>query len=189
MPHSLSPPSAWVRRFVPIIRPKGRVLDLAAGRGRHTALLLRLGFRVRAIDRDTSALSAFAGPFCELVERDLETGAPLDLGGPYDGIVVTNYLYRPLFPALEGALAAAGVLLYETFAQGNEAFSRPRNPDFLLRPGELLGAFPALTILAFEQGEVSRPRPSVRQRLAAVKGPLGRLPEAAGCEEGLGAEG
>jgi SAM-dependent methyltransferase len=182
MPYSASPPSAWVIRFLPLIRPGGRVLDLAAGGGRHTRLLLDHGFVVRAIDRDASALAPLAGPYCEIWELDLEKGGRSDIGGGYDGIVVTNYLYRPLFPALESALAAGGALIYETFAVGNEAFGPPRNPDFLVRPGELLAAFPALTVIAFEQGEVRRPRPCVVERLAAVRGPIGRLPEAAGLD-------
>ena len=99
------------------------------------------------------------------------------LGGGYDGIVVTNYLHRPLLPAIGQALAPGGVLIYETFAAGNERLGHPRNPDFLLRPGELLAAFASLTIVAFEQGLVGMPRPAVIQRLAAVAGPSGRLPE------------
>ena len=90
---------------------------------------------------------------------------------------MTNYLHRPLFPALEGALAPGGIVIYETFAAGNERFGRPSNPDFLLRPGELLDAFAGLTVIAFEQGEVSRPRPAVIQRIAAAAGPLGQTPE------------
>jgi hypothetical protein len=113
-------------------------------------------------------------------EFDLESGAPENvlgaLGGGYDGIVVTNYLHRPLFPVLAEALAPGGVVIYETFAAGNERFGRPANPDFLLRPGELLQAFAALTVIAFEQGEVSLPRPAVVQRIAAVAGAPGRLP-------------
>jgi SAM-dependent methyltransferase len=169
--------SAWVVRFLPLIHAGGRVLDLAAGGGRHTCLLLAAGFAVRAVDRDTAALTALAGPRCEVVAVDLETGAPWPLGGGYDGIVVTNYLYRPLFPAIVGALAPGGVLIYETFALGNERFGRPRNPDFLLRPGELIDVCAGLAIVAFEQGEVARPRPAVIQRIAAVNGPVGPLPE------------
>ena len=175
-------PSAWVRRFAPLIRPDGRVLDLAAGGGRHTRLLLDMGFRVTAVDRDIAELRPLAGAKCEIGAIDLEAGAPesalASLGGDYDGIVVTNYLHRPLFAWVTAALAADGVLIYETFAIGNERLGRPCNPDFLLRPGELLEAFAALTILAFEQGEVTRPRPAVIQRIAAVSGPHGRLPEA-----------
>ncbi len=170
--------SAWVRRFAPLIRPGGRVLDLAAGAGRHTRLLLDMGFRVTAVDRDIEQLRCLAGERCEVRSLDLETGAPWPLGGGYDGIVVTNYLHRPLFAPMAAALAPGGVVIYETFALGNERHGRPRNPDFLLRPGELLEAFATLTIVAFEQGEVSGPRPRVIQRIAAVAGPLGILPEA-----------
>ena len=113
-------------------------------------------------------------------EIDLESGSGWQLGDGYDGIVVTNYLHRPLLQALASALARNGILIYETFAHGNERLGRPRNPDFLLRPGELLEAFTMLTVIAFEQGEVAIPRPAVVQRIAAIAGPLGRLPEAAG---------
>jgi hypothetical protein len=136
-----------------------------------------MGFRVTAVDRDVDALQPLAGPDCDISAVDLETGAPWPLGDGYDGIVITNYLHRPLFPAIRAALADGGVLIYETFALGNERFGRPHNPDFLLRPGELLAAFPNLTVIAFEQGEVTAPRRAVIQHLAAFVGPLGRLPE------------
>jgi len=165
-----------VRRFAPLIRPGGRVLDLAAGTGRHTALLFDMGFDITAVDRDVAALMPLAGPRCRIVEIDLETGARWRLGGGFEGIVATNYLYRPLLPDTAAALAPGGVLIYETFALGNERFGRPRNPDFLLRPGELLEAFAGLTVIAFEQGEVALPRPAVIQRIAAVSGPVGQLP-------------
>jgi SAM-dependent methyltransferase len=174
---SSGPPSRWVRRFVPLIRPGGLVLDLAAGSGRHARLLRDSGFAVRAVDRDVSALVPLAGARFEVRQTDLEAGGAWPLGGGYDGIVVTNYLHRPLLPAIGRALAPGGVLLYETFALGNERLGRPQNPDFLLRPGELLKAFAMLTVVAFEQGEVSAPRSAVIQRIAALAGPLGRLPE------------
>jgi SAM-dependent methyltransferase len=174
-------PSDWVRRFAPLIRDGGHVLDLAAGGGRHTRLLLDMGLRVTAIDHDVDSLRGFAGSLCAVRALDLETGEPdgviAQLGGNYDGIVVTNYLHRPLLRPLAAALAQGGVLIYETFMLGNERFGRPRNPDFLLRPGELLDAFAALTIAAFEQGEVARPRPAMIQRIAARAGPVGALPE------------
>src|SRR5712691_2206927 len=172
--------SAWVRRFLPLIRRGGRALDLAAGGGRHTRLLLNMGFAVTAVDRDVTALQPLAGDNCEVRAIDLETGAEWPLGGGYDGIVVTNYLHRPLFPLIAAALAPQGVLIYETFAAGNERLGRPRNPDFLLRPGELIEAFAALTIVAFEQGEVALPRPAVIQHIAAVAGLLGSIPESQG---------
>ena len=177
-PQSSTAPSVWVSRFLPLIKPGGLVLDLAAGSGRHVRLLRDRGFAVCAVDRDTTVLSAFAGPGCEVRRIDLETDNRRQLGKDYDGIIVTNYLHRPLLPAIARALARGGVLIYETFARGNERFGRPRNPDFLLRPGELLEAFKTLTVVAFEEGEVSVPRPAVIQRLAAVLGPTGPLPEA-----------
>jgi SAM-dependent methyltransferase len=160
------------------------VLDLAAGSARHTRLLLETGFAVCVVDRDISALSPLAGIGCEVRQVDLETGDSPPLGTGYDAIVVTNYLHRPLLSAIAGALAADGVLIYETFALGNERFGRPHNPDFLLRPGELLDAFALLTVVAFEQGEISVPRPAVIQRVAAVAGPVGHLPDPVGLDMG-----
>ncbi len=162
---------------MPLIRPGGLVLDLAAGDGRHSRLLIEHGFAVRAADSDIFLLQTLAGPRCEVRQVDLETGAPWALGDGYDGIVVTNYLHRPLLPAIANALAPNGLLIYETFALGNERLGHPRNPDFLLHPGELLQAFAMLTVIAFEQGEVTSPRPVVIQRIAAVAGAVGRLPE------------
>jgi SAM-dependent methyltransferase len=174
--------SQWVRRFAPLICPGGRVIDLAAGVGRHTRLLLDMGLHVTAIDRDVNALRSLAGSRCAVREIDLETGNPDDiaarLGGDYDGIIVTNYLHRPLLRPLAAALAPGGILIYETFMVGNERFGRPRNPEFLLRPGELPEVFAGLTVIAFEQGEIARPRPAMIQRIAAIAGPLGRLPDA-----------
>lgn len=170
------PHSDWVARFATLIRPRGLVLDLAAGRGRHTRLLLERGYRVRAVDRDVSALNPLAGAGCVVEQIDLETGEPWALGGGYDGIVVTNYLHRPHLDHLVGALAQGGALIYETFMSGNERFGRPHQPDFLLHPGELLAAFAALTVVAFEQGEVDCPRPAAIQRIAAVNGPAACLP-------------
>jgi SAM-dependent methyltransferase len=169
--HAAAPASPWVRRFVPLIRPRGRVLDLAAGNGRHTSLLRDCGFAVVAADRGAAGLAAFTGdPLCTIRTLDLEDGAPWALGAEYDGIVVTNYLHRPLFRALIAALAPGGILIYETFAVGNECFGRPSNPEFLLRRGELLTVFgSALTVIAFEEGIVGRPKPAVIQRIAAAK--------------------
>lgn len=173
-PHDHSLPSPWIARFASIVPPGARVLDVAAGRGRHARLFARRGARVLAVDADADALATLAGEAgIDVRVADLEHGAwPLP-EQRFDAIVVTNYLHRPLFPHLRAALAADGVLLYETFAMGNEAFGRPANPDFLLCPGELLSlaALPPdpLAIVAFEQGMVvDGDRRAVVQRLAAV---------------------
>lgn len=159
-------PSPWVMRFAALIRPGGRVLDIAAGKGRHARALSALGFRVTAVDRDISALGDIPG---DAIALDLEDGSPWRLGGDWDGIVVTNYLHRPLLPAIASSLAPQGVIIYETFAVGNERFGKPARPEFLLRPGELFAAFSSLHVVAFEQGEVTTPRAAVIQRIAAAR--------------------
>lgn len=167
---ALTEPSPWIVRFAGLIPPGGSVLDVACGGGRHTRLLLARGHSVTAVDRDVSALADLpARPDLQRLETDLEDGRPFPLAGrQFAGIVVTNYLHRPLFPALVAALAPSGVLLMETFAQGNERFGRPSNPDHLLRPGELLEAVRGtLRVLAYEDMVVDRPRPAAVQRLCA----------------------
>ena len=174
------PPSPWIKRFLPLLRPGGKVLDLAAGGGRHTALFRARGCPVLAVDRDVVGLEArFAGDAgVEVRALDLEDGGPWRLGEGFAGIAVTNYLHRPLLGPMIAALAPGGALLYETFMLGNERFGRPSNPDFLLRPGELLEiAMPALTVIAFEQGIADQPRPAAIQRLAAIKAAIGPLPD------------
>lgn len=166
------PPSAWVMRWAPLIHGGGTVLDVAAGHGRHTRALAALGLKVTAVDIDTSAL---ADASAEIVAADLEAGTWPFVGRRFDGIVIANYLHRPHFPRLVDSLAENGVLIFETFGQGNERLGRPRNPDFLLAPGELLQAFAALSVVAYEHGEEQIPRPAVRQRLCAVNGPPPRL--------------
>jgi SAM-dependent methyltransferase len=160
-------PSFWVMRWAALIVAGGRVLDVAAGHGRHARALARRGFKVTATDIDVSGL-ADTGPGIDVIAADLEGGGWPFAGQRYDGIVVTNYLHRPLFPHFAASLADDGVLIYETFGQGNEKLGRPRNPDFLLAPGELLTAFPGLQVVGYEHGAEMTPRPAVRQRLCAT---------------------
>lgn len=162
--------SPWVRRFAPRVPAGATVLDVAAGRGRHTRLFARAGHPVLAVDVDTDGLRDLAGdPTVMVVRADLEGGAqPIFAPGRFGGVVVTRYLHRPLLPALIEALAPGGVLIYETFAQGQQRFGRPTNPDYLLEPGELLEAVRGrLTVLAYEDLVVDDPRPSRLQRLCA----------------------
>lgn len=163
-------PSAWVARFAPLVPPGAPVLDLACGGGRHARLFLDRGHPVLAVDRDLSRLGALARhPRLEALSCDLETGAlPPFLSRRFGGIVVTNYLHRPLLQPLADALAPAGVLIYETFARGNERFGKPSNPDFLLAPGELLEAVRGrLRVIAYEDLVVDEPRMAAVQRICA----------------------
>jgi SAM-dependent methyltransferase len=171
-PHAtLLPPSAWVTRFAPLI-PKGLpVLDVAAGNGRHARWLHTRGHPVVAIDRDIAGLADLKDQNgIEIIAADLETDAPFPLTGrSFAGVIVTNYLHRPILPALVAALAPGGLLIYETFAHGNERFGKPSNPDFLLQPGELLEAVRGrLRVIAYEDLEVATPKPAMIQRIAAI---------------------
>jgi len=171
MEHDLKTPSPWVVRWAQLI-PPGEVLDLACGNGRHARYFSAMGHAVVAVDRDPAALEALRDvPRVEPLQADLEADRPWPLAGRrFAGIVVTNYLHRPLFAHLLVSLAEGGALIYETFARGNERFGRPSNPAFLLDPGELLAAFAGkLRVVAFEQGIVTQPKPAAIQRLCALR--------------------
>ena len=171
MSHGPSDVSAWVARFADRIPAGGSVLDLAAGGGRHTRFLAGRGHPVTAVDRDVSGLADLqADAAVTILAVDLEDGRPWPLGDRrFAGVVVTNYLHRPVLPPIIAAVAPGGCLIYETFAVGNERFGKPSNPDFLLRPGELLEAVHGkLTVIAYENLEVTEPRPAAIQCIAAI---------------------
>lgn len=183
--HQSNTPSRWVQRFADMVPAGGRVLDLACGGGRHGRFFLEKGAKVTCLDRDVSAVADLAGK-AEVIEADLEAGLPWPLAGRgFDAVVVVNYLFRPLMPRLIEAVAPGGLFLYETFAKGNERYDRPRNPDHLLLPGELLAAVDGrLQVVAYEMGiEQWAVGPKVVQRLCAVHAadPV-RLPKIAGFE-------
>jgi SAM-dependent methyltransferase len=165
--HGLGPASAWIERFGPQVRPGGSVLDLACGHGRHLRWFAERGHRVCGVDRDPAAIDAI-GSWGEALLADLE-GGPWPLADRrFDAVIVTNYLWRPLLPAIVDAVAENGLLLYETFAVGNETVGKPSRPDFLLRTGELLDVCRGLRVIAYEDGFLTGPDRFV-QRIAAVR--------------------
>jgi SAM-dependent methyltransferase len=172
--HGAHDASPWVVRFASLIPPGGQVLDVASGTGRHTRWFLDRGYDVVAVDRDVSGLDDIGEhDRLEMVEVDLEDGEPFPLRNRrFAGVVVTNYLYRPILDQLVSAVASGGALIYETFSAGNERFGRPTRPEFLLRPGELLDVVRGeLRVVAFEDLVVDQPRPAAVQRIAAVRDP------------------
>ena len=168
--HDLKTPSAWVTRWGDRVPAGGRLLDLACGNGRHSRYFAARGHPVEAVDRDPAVIDRLASiPGISARCADLEQGAWPYEGQQFAGILVVNYLHRPLFPHLLTALAPAGALIYETFAAGNERFGRPSNPAFLLKPGELLDVVRGrLRVVAYEDLTVAEPRPAMVQRLCAI---------------------
>ena len=177
--HGTGPASAWVERWAPLLPAGAQVLDLACGAGRHALRLAARGCRVTAIDRDSQALAWLQGRAqadglserMEVITADVE-GAPWPLPGrKFDAIVITHYLWRPLWPVLLDSLAPQGCLLVETFALGHERLGRPSNPNFLLRPGELLEVARDLQVLAYEDGLLDSPPRRIQRIVAIAPGP------------------
>jgi len=164
--HAALEPSPWVRRWSHLVRAGGTVLDLACGSGRHVRWFAGRGARVTGVDRDAAALQGLQG-IAETIAADLENGPWPLAGRRFDAVVVTNYLWRPLLPAVVAAVADGGALVYETSAVGNETVGKPSNPAFLLQPGELLRAAAGLRVVAYEDGFLADPDRHV-QRIAAV---------------------
>jgi SAM-dependent methyltransferase len=164
--------SCWIHRFAGLVPAGGRVLDVACGGGRHARFFHERGHPVTVVDRDTSGVKDLQDdPGVEILERDLEDGGPWPFPGRvFEGVVVTNYLWRPILPDIVAAVAPGGALLYETFARGQEQFGHPRNPDFLLTPGELLSAVQGtLRVAAYEDLVIEEPGPSAVQRIVAIR--------------------
>lgn len=170
-PHGLCEASGWIQRWSHLATANAQVLDVACGSGRHMKWFAELGCHCTGIDRAAEAVAA-ASQFGAAIQADIENGPwPLMAEGqtrPFDVVVVTNYLWRPLFPTLLQSLAPGGLLLYETFAIGNETVGKPSRPEFLLQPGELLRLCQGLKIVAFEDGVLPNPERFV-QRIAAFK--------------------
>ena len=167
LPVSAGGPSAWVQRWSHLLAPGASVLDVACGGGRHVAWFSGRGHPVCGVDIDTSVAAANA-PQAELIQADIENGPWPLLHRQFGAVVVCNYLWRPLFPRLLESLAHGGVLIYETFSSGQELLGRPRRPEFLLQPAELLRLCKDLRVVAYECGREDAP-PRVVQRIVAVR--------------------
>jgi SAM-dependent methyltransferase len=167
----LEAPSQWVVRWSDRVPAGGRVLDVACGTGRHARYFSARGCSVEAVDRAAESLARLTGVSgVTTCCADLEGGAWPYGGQAFSAVVVTNYLHRPLLPHLVAGVAPQGVLIYETFALGNERYGRPSNPDFLLKPGELLEAVRGrLRVIAYEDVYVAEPKPALVQRICAVQ--------------------
>lgn len=169
---AMIPPSPWLVRHLPQLPSGGQILDLACGSGRHARWLAAKGCDVLAVDRDRAALAGLQGlPGVAVLAADLETDTWPLVGRQFAGVVVANYLWRPRLADVCALLAPGGVLIYETFMVGNEAYGKPSNPDFLVRPGELrmVAATAGLRELAFEEGYADLPKPAMRQAICAVR--------------------
>jgi len=170
--HGTENPSSWVQRWAHLIAPQSHVLDVACGAGRHMRFLAAQGHTAVGVDRNPDAVT-LAQAFGEVICADIENGAWPFTDQTFGCVVVTNYLWRSLLPVIFQSIAPGGVLVYETFAAGNETVGKPSRPDFLLQPGELLRATEGLHTVAFEEGFESSPD-RFMQRIVSIR------PKAAG---------
>ena len=129
--------------------------------------LAELGHALVGVDRDEQAIAAVSG-LGEAIQADIENAAWPLVGRRFGAVVVTNYLWRPAWSYILSSLAPDGVLIYETFASGNETVGKPSRPDFLLQPGELLSRCAGLHIVAYESGFLNNPERFV-QHIVAVR--------------------
>lgn len=168
--HALPAPSPWVQRWAAALAPGSTVLDVACGSGRHVRWLAAQGLRVSAVDRDAAAIAGLRGlhGVAEALVADIEAGPWPFAGQQFDAVVITNYLWRPLWPVLLGSLAPGGWLIHETFSVDQAAVGKPSNPQFLLRHGELLEVAAGLRVVAYEDGFLAALDRHV-QRIAAVR--------------------
>ena len=165
--HGTENPSPWVQRWAHLIPAGGTVLDVACGRGRHLRWFAARGHAVTGVDRDAEALKTLHG-IGETIAADIENGPWPLAARQFDAVIVTNYLWRPLFDRIAAALAPSGVLVHETFALGNETVGKPSRAEFLLQPGELLRAYGDLRVVAYEDGFLDTP-PRFVQRIVAIR--------------------
>jgi SAM-dependent methyltransferase len=172
--HGTESPSPWVARWAHLVPAGTPVLDVACGAGRHMRFFAQRGHAVTGVDRSPEAIEAVR-PLGEAILADIENGPWPFAGRTFAGVVVTNYLWRPLLPAIVASVTPGGALIYETFAAGNETVGKPSRPDFLLQPGELLRACKDLRVIAYEDGFLANPERFV-QRIAAVREQPGRAP-------------
>ena len=175
MMHGQQEASAWVRRWSHLVPPGGTVLDVACGGGRHMRWFAGHGHAATGVDRSPEAL-AEAAQAGEVVQADIENGPWPCPGRAFQAVVVTNYLWRPLWPQLLASLAPGGLLIYETFADGNQTVGKPSRPDFLLQPGELLARCNNLRVVAYEDGFIDTPARFVQRIVAALPAPAGNDP-------------
>jgi SAM-dependent methyltransferase len=170
--HGNEPVSDWVQRHAQLVRKQGSVLDVACGAGRHAKFFAAMGMKVTGVDKNAAALAQLTQHDIETLRADIENGPWPFAGRSFDGVIVTNYLWRPLLPHIAACVNERGVIIYETFAQGNERYGKPSNPNYLLAPDELMQHFgpkQGFEVSAYEDITLELPKPARVQRIVAIK--------------------